>query len=233
MQRAHPDPDGHVSYADDSGGASTPLRVAWFTSLMLTALAAGAVCSHAIEAPGAADLSAAVWLDAQQVLYRSAGFTFTLLELGALAATLALAVQLRRRPRPFGLAVLALICFVAMILVWVAGIHPLSVEIASWNPQTMPANWPEYRNRWEDLHAIRAGLVLIALGALILSTMADAAMTGAERPAAPGGARELSSRTWPVLLRWPRGSRPLPLRRSSPARAVPAPEPPEQRGASR
>jgi hypothetical protein len=53
----------------------------------------------------------------------------------------------------------------AHVLFWRV-VRPENVAIARWRLDAVPTDWQTRRDRWEYGHAIRAGLVTGALGAL-------------------------------------------------------------------
>jgi len=48
---------------------------------------------------------------------------------------------------------------------------PINNQIARWQPDSLPPNWKELRRRWDALHAIRVGFLLVALVLLVASTV--------------------------------------------------------------
>ncbi len=146
-----------------------------FVSLFLTALVTGAAFCHTVEGLGRAELVSDIWLSVQQVLYSGFNWVIGLLEGSALITTAVVAALVRQRPRSLALMGVALFCLAAMIAVWAGGLSPIDSEVGGWTAHTMPANWPEYRNRWDWLQGARTALGLIALGAQILSIIIDQA----------------------------------------------------------
>ncbi len=151
-----------------------PLEIARFISLFLTGMASGVVYAHVIKKPGKAELSAPAYLDVQQVLYREYGKTMGVIEGNALLTTFAALFLGRGRRTPLALTSVAAACLVAMIGIWAALINPINKEVNALTVDSLPENWTKVRDRWESLHAIRAGCSLVALGAQILATMTDA-----------------------------------------------------------
>jgi hypothetical protein len=49
-------------------------------------------------------------------------------------------------------------------------VQPVNVEVSRWPLDAIPRDWAKWRDRWEFGHAVRAGLVTIALGALVASS---------------------------------------------------------------
>jgi hypothetical protein len=144
-----------------------------FVSLFLTALVTGSAFCQTVEGWSRAELASEVWLPVQQQVYTGLEPVISMLGGGALIAAAVLAAMVRHRPRTLALNGIAIACLALMIVVWVNGVGQLGSTVGSWTLHTMPAYWPEYRNRWEWLEGARAALGMIALGAQILSLMID------------------------------------------------------------
>jgi uncharacterized membrane protein len=56
-----------------------------------------------------------------------------------------------------------------MIVYTVLFLVPINNQVARWQPDSLPANWRELRRRWDTLHAIRVGFLLVALVLLVAS----------------------------------------------------------------
>jgi hypothetical protein len=59
--------------------------------------------------------------------------------------------------------------FAAMIVYTVFLPVPINNQIARWQPDSLPSNWRELRRRWDLLHAIRVGFLVVALILLVAS----------------------------------------------------------------
>jgi uncharacterized membrane protein len=58
----------------------------------------------------------------------------------------------------------------AMIIVYTLLLPlPINNQIARWQPNNVPPNWRQLRRRWDILHAIRVGFLMIALILLVSS----------------------------------------------------------------
>ncbi len=71
-----------------------------------------------------------------------------------------------------GFALAAAGLFAAMIVYSVLLPAPINNQIAQWQPEALPANWRELRRRWDMLHAIRVGVLLLAFILLVVSCLA-------------------------------------------------------------
>jgi hypothetical protein len=58
------------------------------------------------------------------------------------------------------------------VLLMAAWINPINKTVNSWTPESLPPNWPDFRDRWHLLHTVRFLLSAVAFGALIRGLMA-------------------------------------------------------------
>jgi hypothetical protein len=144
-----------------------------FLTIMLTALSLSAAFAHLLEMPAKLTYDGAMWLSLQQTLYPMFGRVSGFCEIGAVIASLVLVVAVRKRPKAFPWALigaLSLIVTHAIFWIWVA---PVNAATAPLTPETLPADWTSLRTQWEFAHASRAVLQIIALGALVVSILAE------------------------------------------------------------
>jgi len=87
-------------------------------------------------------------------------------------ALLAYLVRERRRPG-FRLALAAAILFALALVLWWVLVYPVNVELAKWVNGPVPADWTDYRARWEWGHAIISVLELAGFAALVASVLTD------------------------------------------------------------
>ena len=73
---------------------------------------------------------------------------------------------------PWWLALSSTVLMALMILYSVLLPVPINNQVARWQPDSLPANWRELRRRWDMLHAIRVGFLVVALVLLVASCMA-------------------------------------------------------------
>jgi hypothetical protein len=137
-----------------------------FLAILLMALASGVSFSHLLQRRPKATLQGTVFLTVQQVLFRNYGVAVGTIEAAALLLTLLLVFRVRTMPIALSLAAVACACVGAMIAVWAVWINPINKTVNSWTADSMPPNWPEFRDRWHRLHEIRLALALIGLSAL-------------------------------------------------------------------
>jgi hypothetical protein len=143
------------------------LNLARFAALLCVALALAASAAHVLELPNKIHLAQAEYLVVQQ-LYRGWAL-LGIVVVGALAATLALALLLRSRGEPFGAALAAFACIAATQVVFWVWTFPVNRKTANWT--IAPPDWETLRLQWEFSHAAGALLNLAALVLLILALL--------------------------------------------------------------
>src|SRR6266496_5706261 len=70
---------------------------------------------------------------------------------------------------PRWLALGSTLLLASMIVYTVLLPVPINNQIARWQPDSLPSNWRELRRRWDLLHAIRVGFLVVALILLVAS----------------------------------------------------------------
>ncbi len=98
------------------------LRVVQFLAIVLTALALVPAGAHLFELPNKIGLAQEAYFTVQGI-YRGWAL-FGVVLFGALAANLALTVLLRRRHRPFGLALAAFVLIAATLAIFFTWTYP-------------------------------------------------------------------------------------------------------------
>jgi len=135
-----------------------------WANLILAIMAALAPLAHVQEMPNKLALSGPLWLAVQQHLYRGWGpFWGGPAEIGALVTTLLLLMNRRRDRRTSRFTLIAAAAYAAMIVAFFAFNNPVNIALNRWTTATLPANWPDYRLRWETGHALAAVLSVIGL----------------------------------------------------------------------
>ena len=144
---------------------------------LLAALTLGLSFCHLMQLPSRMAWDQYLWVGStvQGGLYAMFGsigaviFVATVIALGA-------ARLFRARAWPAGLSRLALaaaVLFLLALVLWWVLVYPVNVELAKWVNGPVPADWTEYRARWEWGHAIIALVELIGFAALTWSVLAD------------------------------------------------------------
>ena len=122
--------------------------------------------------PRISRLEDAVHVRAAQALAKALGavmpFWYALTFLLSLVATF---VGRTAWSTPWWLALGSTVLFAMMIVYSVLLPVPINNQIARWRPDSLPANWRELRRRWDMLHAIRVGFLVVALILLVASSV--------------------------------------------------------------
>ncbi len=147
------------------------VRLLTFLTLLLMGLVSGISFSHLLQRGPKTTLPGPHFLSVQQVLLRNYGAAVGGLEVAAFLLTLLLALLVRSSAVTLALTVIACCNVALMILIWALWINDINRTVNSWKPDSIPANWTEFRDRWHPLHAIRTILALMGQGALILATL--------------------------------------------------------------
>jgi hypothetical protein len=147
-----------------------------FAAIVLTALLMGLEFAHALELPPKMQYDGPRWVAAQNSLYQLFGWPGpgAWVTLGAVLAAAGLAVLVRDRRPAFQLTLLAAACLVmAFPVVYFGFIEPVNRVIEQATAGSAAPNWQQLRAQWEYAHAANFGLDLVALGALVLSVLAE------------------------------------------------------------
>lgn len=143
------------------------IKIFYFLSLLLAALALCPAMAHLLELPNKINLSREDYLTVQQI-YRGWAL-LGIVVIGAVISTLILTFLLRRDRMAFVFAFIAFLCIVGTQIIFWTFTYPANAATNQWT--FLPENWVELRRNWEYSHAASAGLNLIALIALILSVL--------------------------------------------------------------
>ena len=111
-----------------------------FVSLVCAALAWGLTLTHDLEIAGKHSLDGPEWLDVQHTFYGGFALVGGIAEVLGLISTGVLLVLLRRERTAFILTFLAALSFLGMLALFAFGNNPLNQQIATWTPETLPAN---------------------------------------------------------------------------------------------
>jgi len=148
-------------------------------NLVLAMMAAAAPLAHLLEMPNKLTLDGPLWLAVQQHLYRGWGpFIGAPAEIGALATTLALLALRRRRRATRGLTLVAALAYAGMLASFLLLNAPVNAAVNSWTAPSLPADWGDYRLRWEAGHAVAAVLSAIGLAALVRCRLIESRAAG-------------------------------------------------------
>jgi hypothetical protein len=147
--------------------AAMALKAVNFLALALTALALVPVGAHLFALPNKIALTQEAYFTVQGI-YRGWAL-FGIVLCGALLANLLLAIMLRARGRPAGLAFAAFILVGMTLVIFFAWTYPANQATDNWT--AVPENWRALRTQWEYSHAANAVLTFLAFCAVALSSL--------------------------------------------------------------
>jgi hypothetical protein len=151
------------------------VNVCRFASIMSSAVTMSAALAHLMELPAKMKYEPSLYVRLHRTLYPTFGRAAGPAEACAVATTAALAwLDRTPRRRASRLTLAAAGCLAAAHGVFWSVVQPVNVEMMEWRLDAIPTNWTTQRDRWEYGHAVRAGLVTAALGALAWSLLSDA-----------------------------------------------------------
>ncbi len=140
----------------------------YVVTLVITALSLGSSWSHVLQIRGKAPWSGSFWRAAMESLYRDYAIIGGPVDIAAILVTWWLAWMLRRSGDFRWALTAAVLLTVAFVVVWVGFVAPINSVFATWTPDTVPADWTRWRDRWELCHAVIAALKLVAFAALAI-----------------------------------------------------------------
>jgi hypothetical protein len=141
----------------------------WRLSVISTAVAMAAAVAHLLELPAKMRYEPSLWVRLHRTLYSNFGRIAGPAEAIAVISTGVNAWTERRRPETARPAAFAAACLASTHALYWSVIQPVNVEVVRWPLEEIPRDWTTRRDRWEYGHAVRAGLVAAAFGALVLS----------------------------------------------------------------
>jgi hypothetical protein len=143
------------------------LRAAQFLALILIALALVPAGAHLFELPNKIGLPQDEYFIVQGI-YRGWAL-FGVILFAALAASLVLAILLRRRGAAFWMALGGFLLIAATLAIFFGWTFPANQATANWT--TVPPDWMALRMQWEYAHAVNAVLTFAALCLVTLSVL--------------------------------------------------------------
>src|SRR5262245_58824778 len=147
------------------------LKIWQFLTIMLTSVWMASALCHLMELPAKMTYDAPLYVKLHRTLYPMFGRTAGIAEFLAVIAVIGLAWQVRDEPAFFLPTLISAILLVSAHAVFWILVQPANTTMAAWSLDAIPADWTRWRNRWEYSHATRAGLTLVALGALVISLL--------------------------------------------------------------
>ncbi|MCC6179318.1 MAG: hypothetical protein IT305_28765 [Chloroflexi bacterium] len=154
--------------------ASPILKTLWFVSIVCAALALGLTLAHVLERPGKLHLSGAEWLAVQHTFYGDFVIVGGIAEVLGLLSSLGILALVRHRRITAALVLIGALGFAGMLLSFAFGNRPIDDAIATWTPATLPADWAEFRDQWDDAHALSAAFAAVSLASLLFGLVRDA-----------------------------------------------------------
>jgi len=148
------------------------LRTWRFLTIILVSLSMAMAFCHLLQLPPRMSYDGAQWVTTQS-LYQLFGTVGALIEVGALLLAIVLLLAVWRRRPAFQWTLFGTVCLLVAHGAWWMFIAPVNAEIATWTPDTIPADWTWWRSQWEYTHAARAILEILGLGALVLSVLVE------------------------------------------------------------
>src|ERR1051325_10496213 len=149
------------------------LKVWSFITLIFTALLLGTTFGHTLEMPMKLSMDGSLWTTLQNSLYRYFAIIGAPIELGSILTSSLLAFFERAQRPTFYLTLAGAICFALAFVVWIAFTNPVNVQVAQWQINSIPADWPRWRTQWEYSHAVRFALHLIGFSLLLYSVLLE------------------------------------------------------------
>lgn len=136
-------------------------------NLLIAFIATTAPIAHVLEMISKLTLDGPLWLGIQQNLYRGWGDVFGPVEIAAFLSSLILLAMLWRALGERRVYLIATLCYAAMLADFFLFNAPVNAALNQWTATTLPADWPQYRLRWEIGHALTAAFSVIAYVVLV------------------------------------------------------------------
>ncbi|HTK80317.1 MAG TPA: anthrone oxygenase family protein [Rhizomicrobium sp.] len=149
-------------------------------ALVVAFLATTVPIAHVLEMPSKFALDGPVWLSVQQHLYRGWGGVFWPIEILALVCSIALFSVSKGDRENRGAYLIATVCYLAVILYLLLFNDLVNDALSRWTAATMPADWAQYRLKWETGHALAALFSLFAFVTLMRTRIRDRVAMPAE-----------------------------------------------------
>jgi hypothetical protein len=153
-----------------------------FMTLLFAALETGLAFAHALEMIPKMDYEATQYLLLHRTLYWGFGTIGAVIDVAVLPLTFGLAYKLRHDSASLRPAFIAAVCYTLAFVLWVALVSPANTQMRAWSLNSPPENWMIARDRWEYTHAVRFGVQLAGLSALMLATLRRDRVRGAQLP---------------------------------------------------
>ena len=143
------------------------ITIIQFLAVVISALALIPSGAHLAALPNKISLPQAEYFTVQGIYQGWA--RLGLLWPSAIVINVSLAIAVQSQSAPFWLALLAALCFVVMLVIFVIWTLPANQATHNWT--TVPANWEPLRQQWEYSHAVNTAIVITALCLTTLSVL--------------------------------------------------------------
>ncbi|CAL1518618.1 hypothetical protein [Chitinophaga sp. MM2321] len=143
------------------------IKVIRFVSLLFAGLTLGPGMAHLLAMPNKMALSEEAYKTVQMIY--SGWAVLGVFQMGAILFSFLLLLLVRKTGSIFRLTLIALICYIAAMILFFAFTYPANQQTANWT--VMPTNWLLLRLKWEYAHAVSAILEIIAFILLLLAAL--------------------------------------------------------------
>jgi hypothetical protein len=147
-----------------------------FITIILAAFALVAGAAHVLELPQKMQYDADMYTAVNATLYRYYAIIGGPALLGSIACAFVLAWLVRGTPTAFELTLLGGLCLSLALVLWLVIVAPVNAEVRDALrafPDSVPAVWMRWRDRWEYGHAASFVFQLGGLCALVLSILQE------------------------------------------------------------
>jgi uncharacterized membrane protein len=131
--------------------------------------------THLLELPQRMRFDQQLWikLTVFENLYKLFGSVGAAFEITAIFMAVVLVFLVRKRGSTFYWTLGGVIFLVLAFVSWIMFVAPMNAEFAKWLTNPIPADWRQYRDRWEYAHAINAFIKIIGLSLLVISVLVE------------------------------------------------------------
>lgn len=157
----------------DSGEVDMGVKGLRLVTALFVALSTALAFCHLMQLEPRMMYTATEWRLTQSMYANFGPPVGAVLEGGAWILAVALSVIIRKRGPAFRWT---LICAALMILaqvIWWTFVAPVNASLEGWSAAGIPHDWLDLRRQWEYAHAVRAGVQVAGLTALIISFLVE------------------------------------------------------------
>lgn len=148
------------------------IKIWSLTTLVLAGLLMGTSLGHALQMPAKMRYAVHEWMHAQHTLYLEFGRIGGPIEILAIVGAASLAIFLRDwRPSMIAAFIGATCLTVAFVGIWLPVTNRINANVATWSGHSWPADWEQWRTKWELSHLARFLLQLAGFSMLAVATL--------------------------------------------------------------